>query len=103
MTITDLAERLTEAQREYLRALEPNDPATLSDSLHQFHYYNFRKAMRGHSQKNAWALIRKGLVSISPEPCECGFHFVKLNATGQQVRAHLLAEPDHAPVKEVGK
>jgi len=89
MTITDLAERLTEAQREVVLLCDGVMPA-----------YRLRHDHDG--RRACWDIRKTGLFEKVPRRGSQHWHYA-LTATGQQVRAHLLAEPDHAPVKEVGK
>lgn len=93
-----IADRLTEAQRKYLRALEPNlidaDRAEWQrKAQREFQDRTFRKSMQGWSARIAQALVRKGVVAAQPCPCDCGYHYCSLTPLGLEVRA-LLAGGD---------
>lgn len=84
--------RLTDAQRRYLMALEPNrvDPGEAYWQA-QFQNRSHRKPIKNQGLATAHVLIRKGLVKRIPEPCECGFHYASLTELGLELQAALRA------------
>jgi hypothetical protein len=93
-TAREVAESLTEAQRRYLHALEPNHvrddaPRWVQDVEREFQNRSFRKPLGGNSLASAGALIRRGVVKHQPAPCECGSHYASLTPLGLEVRALL--------------
>lgn len=92
--LVELAERLTDAQKRYLLALEPNRvDATAAYWVQQvereFKNRTHRKELKRPGLDAARPLIRKGIVAARPEPCECGWHYASLTPVGLEVQ-HLL-------------
>jgi hypothetical protein len=91
-------DKLTDAQRRYLTALEPN--RVDEEWQGQFRNRTHRKELRRPGLDTAWPLIRKGIVSRTPEPCECGYHYASLTPLGLKVQAALRT---HAASMREGK
>lgn len=96
-------ERLSDAQRRYLLALEPNRIDAGEEYWQaEFRNRSHRKPIKNQSLASARVLIRKGIVKPRPEPCECGFHYASLTPFGLEVQAALKARAAQSNTGEPG-
>jgi hypothetical protein len=92
--VEKIAAGLTEAQRAYLLALEPNSiainaPSWIQEVERDFQNRTHKKPIGGRSLASAGVLVRKGVIAACPEPCECGWHYASITPLGLAVRRHL--------------